>query len=52
MQKSNLDLIKELLTGETSDVVLEELIVQNPRLFKFVKNPSLALQVLSEKMLG
>ena len=52
MQKSNLDLIKELLTGETSDIVLEELMVQNPRLFKFVKNPSLGLQVLSVKMLG
>lgn len=52
MQKTNLESIKELLTGETTDVVLEELIVQNPRLFKFVKNPSLGLQVLAVKMLG
>ena len=51
MEKNIVKTITELINGE-QDIMLEELIFDNPRLFKFVNNPSLGLQVLAVKMLG
>lgn len=52
MTKSVVETISDLIKGEPLDIPIEELIFENPRLFKFVNNPSLGLQVLAIKMLG
>lgn len=52
MGKSLVETITELIKDEPLNATLEELVFNNPRLFKFVNNPSLGLQVLAVKMLG
>ena len=52
MEKSLVKTIINLIEEGPLDTILEEIIFDNPRLFKFVNNPSLGLQVLAVKMLG
>lgn len=51
--KNTLNIIKKILTNETfEETTIEQIIAENPRLFKFVKNPSLGLQIIGVKLLG